>query len=365
MRSKKRSNWVKLALAIGCLTGLVSISALAATNSISLVTVRVGAEATASKEVNEWINYNIWDSIESQVGTYAATESTKYSIRLAEWVVPDERHLYIGNEPEMRIFLHMDADDYRFSSGLNHRGVTVMGGTLVSAVINNQELELVVKLDGIKGQFAEPDAARWSGEGYGSGLVNGNAAWTFANERGSMSSGAYDVILYRGGATIKRIDAYRGESYDFYPYMTKPGTYSYKVRTVPTTEAEKNTGKKSEWVESGDVVITETNVSDGAGQGDWILDAGNWYFQFPNQTRNKSPWYMINTTWFLFDAEGKLMTGWQVRDGQTYYIDEYDGMLKGWQEIAETWYYFYPDSGKMAVNTTVDGYVIDGNGVWS
>lgn len=360
MLGKKRI-FLKLALAVGCLMGAMSMTAWAATTTMSEVTVRVGAEATAEETVNERINYSVWDSLEAQVGTYATTESTKYSIRLAEWVVPDVRHVSIGGTPEMRIYLHMDADDYRFSSALAHRGVTVKGGTLVSADLQQDELVLVVRLNEIKGQFAAPDTAVWTTEGYGSG----NATWTFRGEQGNLSSGAYDVVLRRGETEIKKLEAFRGESYDFFPYMKKEGTYSFQVRTVPSTEAERNAGKRSEWTESGGMVLTADQVSNGTGQGEWILDGENWYFQFPDQSRNTSPWFMVNTKWFLFDAEGRMLAGWQVKDGQTYYMDYKDGMLEGWQKIDGVWHYFHPGAGGMAVNTTIDGYVIDGNGVWN
>ena len=76
------------------------------------------------------------------------------------------------------------------------------------------------------------------------------------------------MYLYRGSSVVKKLEEYKGTSYNFYPYMTKEGDYSFKVRTVPHTEEEKKRGKKSEWTEAGDLYIAEDEVSDGTGQED-------------------------------------------------------------------------------------------------
>ena len=67
-------------------------------------------------------------------------------------------------------------------------------------------------------------------------------------------------MLRRGNDVVKRAFGVTGESYNFYPYMTKPGHYSFRVRT----EA-KGTGKASGWTESGSMRITAQQVSDGRG----------------------------------------------------------------------------------------------------
>ena len=39
-------------------------------------------------------------------------------------------------------------------------------------------------------------------------------------------------------------------------------------------------------------------------------------------------------------------------------------MLEGWNEVDGNWYYFYPGAGNKAVNTYIDGFYVDANGVW-
>lgn len=65
---------------------------------------------------------------------------------------------------------------------------------------------------------------------------------------------------------MKKLEDYNGTSYNFYPYMTKEGDYTFKVRTVPHTDEQKRYGKKSEWTESDSKYIDEDDVSDGSGQ---------------------------------------------------------------------------------------------------
>ena len=61
----------------------------------------------------------IEDSLEPQEDeTYAATNSTKYYIRDAEWITSEDRYLSIGDEPKMRLYLYVADDDYAFRGNL-------------------------------------------------------------------------------------------------------------------------------------------------------------------------------------------------------------------------------------------------------
>lgn len=167
--------------------------------------------------------------------------------------------------------------------------------------------------------------------------------------------------------------------------------------------------------------MDESHVSDGSGQTDgngsssstsqvgWILDGGTWYYKYPDGTYQKNAWLKVLDKWYLFDSSGKMLTGWQTRNGQTYYLkdagDMYVGwikggekwyylnptpgdlegamckgwidvsgkiyymdgngaMLEGWQKVDDNWYYFYPQSGHKATNTYIDSFYVDGNGIW-
>ena len=59
-----------------------------------------------------------------------------------------------------------------------------------------------------------------------------------------------------------------------------------------------------------------------------------------------------------------MVTGWINYNNKWYYADSSGAMLEGWQQGGGNWYYFYPGDGSKAVNTTINGFAVDGNGVW-
>lgn len=415
---KKMIRILQTAVAAGVLAAMLALPAWAQTKTVTSVTIRVGTDTQAGEELNENINY-INDSLDVQEGTYAAVNSTKYSIHNVEWYSSTSKPMKIGEEPKMKIYLEAGWDDnydYAFRGSYSSNNITVKGGTFVSAKRSGDELEVIVKLNGIKGQYLPPDNAYWRGSDYG------NAAWSFDSENKSFSSGTYDVYLYRGSTAVKKLNDYQGTSYNFYPYMTKEGTYYFKIRTVPATDSEKKYGDESEWIESDEVYIGKEDVSDGSGQTDdngmnsgttqvgWILNNGSWYYRYPDGSYEKNAFSKINGKWYMFDASGKMLTGWQQNQyGYTYYLNEagdmhtgwiqwggkwyymnptqdtYEGsmcrgwinvngniyymdqdgaMAEGWKQVDGNWYYFYPGVGNRAVNTYIDGFYVDGNGIW-
>ena len=38
--------------------------------------------------------------------------------------------------------------------------------------------------------------------------------------------------------------------------------------------------------------------------------------------------------------------------------------MEGWYKVENNYYYFYPGDGSKAVNTSIDGFILDANGVW-
>jgi len=407
-------------MAAACLLmGILPVTALAATKSITSVTVRVGTDT----ELGETLPSNIAtydDSTETHSGTYAGTNSTKYYVRDAEWVTSTTEYMKVGQEPRMRLYLYILDDDYAFRSTYSANNVNVKGGTFVSAKRSSRELEIVVKLNGIKGKYPVPSEASWRDSG------SGRATWNVEVEEDedsyskAITSGYYDVYLYRGKSLVTKLEGYKGTTYNFYPYMTKAGTYTFKVRTVPYTEAEKACGTKSDWLESDEFYIDAQHVSDGSGQTvevpntehvGWILEGNTWFYKYPDGSLQKDSWLMVSGLWYLFDTSGRMLTGWQAKDGLTYYLydsgamhsgwlkagdywyyfntihdDGIEGamrtgwlvlngktyylkpdgaMAEGWYEVDRNWYYFYPGDGSKAVNTVIETFYVDANGIWT
>ena len=59
-----------------------------------------------------------------------------------------------------------------------------------------------------------------------------------------------------------------------------------------------------------------------------------------------------------------MQTGW-LQDGGKWYYLENSGAMKAsqWFQVDGKWYYV-DGSGALAVNTTVNGYTVNGNGEW-
>ena len=135
----------------------------------------------------------------------------------------------------------------------------------------------------------------------------------------------------------------------------------------------------------------------------WILDGNRWYYRYPDGTYLKNGWGFIGNIWYLFDANGMMLTGWQMKNGvyyymngdgkmqtgwllynntwyylsesgamvtgwitlgdKAYYLGGDGGMLTGWQNIDGQIYYLYPD-GHKAVNEVIDTFYLDQDGIW-
>lgn len=93
------------------------------------------------------------------------------------------------------------------------------------------------------------------------------------------------------------------------------------------------------------------------GSGQWMQQDGRWWYKRADGSYPANAWEQINGTWYLFDAEGWMLTGWQARDGAWYYMDGSGAMLTGWQLVGGKWYYLTP-SGAMATGWHEE------NGTW-
>ena len=94
-------------------------------------------------------------------------------------------------------------------------------------------------------------------------------------------------------------------------------------------------------------------VQNGRIIGYWIKNATGWWCRYLDGTWPVSQWLYEERngkmTWYYFDSNGYMVTGWNL--------------------IGGTWYYLNPVSdgtmGRLFVNTiTPDGYRVDQNGAW-
>ena len=130
----------------------------------------------------------------------------------------------------------------------------------------------------------------------------------------------------------------------------------------------------------------------------WLLNGDKWVYLVPeaelkageSEGQLTTPgWRSINHLYYYFNADGTMYTGWLNdngkyyylneqnnslygvmftgwihRNGVTYYCDESGAMVEGWKEIDGEWYYFYPGSGNMAINTYIGSYYVNNDGIW-
>lgn len=385
------------------------LSLAATTKTISSVSIRVGLEDIRIGDTLP--SENSFDYKNSE-GNYVYSNNSRYEVSDLDWVTSDNREMKIGSEPKMKVTLRAtDPDEYAFKGGYRSSNVSIKGGDYVSSRRSGTDtLYVTFTFKPIKGTYESPEDADWRDTGFG------YAKWSAA-EYGSK---AYDVYLYRGNTIIKKVEKLKANSYNFYPYMTREGTYSFKVRTVAYTEKEKKYGKKSDWTESTEMYLPKEKVSDGRGQNNntivtsndvgWIRNGNIWYYRYPDGSYLRNSWSQINGRWYIFDTNGAMLTGWQQKNNLWYYLNN-DGMMvtgwiksnnvwyymnqssstgvegamsigwiwyknnwyhtdtsgamdEGWKQVDGNWYYFYPGEGSMAVNATISGFKIDANGVW-
>ncbi len=410
MKRRNRSLWA--AILVFCLCAASFMPAYGASSVISSVKITVSSKLEPGETLPE---IGIGTSAEDGEINVSCSGS-KYSIYKAEWVTSTSRTMEPGDTPEMKVWLDAEGD-YYFNGSYKSSNVSISKGTFVSAKRENSDTLVVrLKVKGIEGSFNPPDEAYWKSN------TKGTARWTAPDDGGT---GKYEVVLRRGSSSVHTVET-TGTSYNFYPYMTREGSYSFRVRTIAKTSSEEQYGKKSDWMESDEIYIAKEDVSDGTGQTSvnglnnapgmgntqvgWQLVNGTWYYIFPDGSRQQNAWLQVSGQWYLFDDAGRMLKGWQQKNNQTYLLadsgamvigwvqannrwyylnptpDQFQGcmlanrwltlgdqtyflgadgaMVEGWYQVDGNWYYFYPGSGNKAVNTTIDTFYVDQDGVW-
>ena len=95
----------------------------------------------------------------------------------------------------------------------------------------------------------------------------------------------------------------------------------------------------------------------------WLQVDGAWY-HFNAEGVMQKWWVKDGNTWYYLNGSGQMQTGWLQDSGKWYYLEN-SGAMKAnqWFEVSGKWYYV-DGSGALAVNTTVGGYTVNGNGEW-
>lgn len=408
MKKQLFTNRLRKAAGIITSAALISVmgaqTALASTSYVSNVSIRLNIDLEAGESLpTPDCGYTDEDGCEVTISS-----NSKYAIENAEWT-KDEDDVELGDTYSLKVTLSA-LGDYEFKSSYTSSKVTVKGGTFVSAKRNSDdELVVTLKSRAAKGILEEPDDVEWVSQN-SSNAKFGYATWD------KVTDAKYDVTLYRNEKVVHKVTDWSSTTYNFYPYMTREGDYTFRVRAVPKSDTVDEYADKSTWVFSDELYVDEDEVSDGSGQGvedattsssedavGWILSNGKWYFRYPDGTYLRDSWGKINNVWYLFDSNGQMLTGWHNRNNQyyymnsdggmktgwlldggkwyylkgdgamavgwvadgdkTYYMESSGAMATGWKEVDGEFYYFHPD-GHKAINEVISGFYVDYNGIW-
>lgn len=82
--------------------------------------------------------------------------------------------------------------------------------------------------------------------------------------------------------------------------------------------------------------------------GRWIQNNVGWWYRNSNGSYPVNKWQQIGGKWYLFDINGYMLTGWQLRNGVWYYLQPSGEMVENnWVQSGGRWY-FLKDGGAMA-----------------
>lgn len=359
---------------------------------ITSVSIQVQAEVRSDYDINA-------------ASLYAVSNSDNYTIGAYEWDNKNKETWEPGDVPKAKIEIHA-RNGYYFNKVSGAKKFNITGATYSSAKSkdNYETLILTVKLTPASGTLEATEVAEWVG------YPVGKASWEPV-----PYAGAYELKLTRDGTEIFSVPKVNATTYDFYPVMTQPGRYQYRVRAIPKTTEEKTYIKNGDWVYSEEIDITDDEVSDMNGtnrnntnitpsQIGWVKDGEGWWYRNADGTYPVNAWAPINGQWYLFDYNGYMLTGWQVKDGKYYFMDsngamqigwlednrkwyflgndgvmqtgwvivngvyyyfDADGsMHKGWLLDNGTWYYMNTENGSMTRNAHIGGYYLNNDGIW-
>ncbi len=150
--------------------------------------------------------------------------------------------------------------------------------------------------------------------------------------------------------------------------------------------ADDGTMQRSGWVDQGSGNIRYLDPDSNTMVTGWQMIDGSWYYFETDFGAMQTGWQQIDGKMYYLNSDGSMhegwldqgggkkrylepgngamVTGWQQIDGNWYYFEtDYGVMVTGWQIIDGKDYYFYED-GVMAVDTVIDGYYVNADGVW-
>ncbi len=335
---------------VGLLAGIFLVSATmeawAATKPINKVSVSVSSKLKVGESLPD---IEISSGTASEGSVVVKDSGSYYTVTAAEWVGKNTKDVQPSDEPKMIVTLEpTDVNEHYFLASYKASNVKVSGGSFVSARRDGDSLLVTLKVKPAKGEYDPPKDAYWNEKKLG------EARW----DKAESDSGFYELQLLRDEKNVYKVEKISSRSYNFYPYMTKEGDYTFKVRTIPGNDTQEKYGKKSDWVESGELEIGDRDVSDGKGQKKdgsstvkkgttetvgWFKEGNNWSYRYPDGKICREGWEEIESLWYYFNENGIMVNGWMQEGEDWFYLYDSGQMAVGWERIGGAWYYFRPE----------------------
>lgn len=113
-----------------------------------------------------------------------------------------------------------------------------------------------------------------------------------------------------------------------------------------------------------DYTGAKTEVNNERYRNQWVQRGLCWIYYDKNGNVMRNKWLQSGSKWYYLQSNGYMTTGWRFIGKDWYYFDKSGAMVTGWMKDTNAkWYYFYPD-GRMAANTTIDGYKLNARGAY-
>ena len=293
------------------------------------------------------------------------TDSGQYTIGAYTWDSGKKDYLELGEVPKITVEIHAVSGYYFYkTTGSGKFQIDGAEYSKVKRINDDETLLLTLKLNPVSGELDITDNADWVG------YPLGKASWDPVEY-----AGAYELKLYRNGEQVQGVPKVNATTYDFYPFMTQPGDYYFKVRAIPKNSDEEKYIVSGDWVSSEEISVDsdETYGSDRSerntdkldpSQIGWQKNAEGWWYRNPDGSYPANTWKDIDGKRYLFGYDGYIMTGWQRKDGNYYYLDSNGAMQIGWLQDNRKWYYLGGDGVMQTGWITVDGkrYYMDPDG---
>ena len=162
---------------------------------------------------------------------------------------------------------------------------------------------------------------------------------------------ATSIAYYSPGESVHYDQILEKDGYKWLSYISYSGSRRYiQLEEVNSSQNYQN--------QSGNSSNYGSNSSSTVG---WKKINGSWY-HFKSNGSKSTGWLKDGSSWYYLNSSGEMQTGWLKENGVWYYLDGSGAMKTGWYQVSGKWYYSY-SSGALAVNTTVDGYRVNSDGV--